>query len=54
MNTCEGIVKKIEFTPEGISLRRSLADNIDSSFRKKITQCFLENIEIKGFTFART
>jgi hypothetical protein len=47
MNTCEGVVKKIEFTPEAISLRKTLAQNIDSSFRKKITQCLLSKTEIE-------
>jgi hypothetical protein len=47
MNTCDGMVQEVNFTPDSILNRKSFAQDLDGSLRKKVLQCLLENTEIK-------
>ncbi len=47
VNTCDEIVNKIEISPVALLASKRFANNIDSNLRKKITQCLMDNIEIK-------
>ncbi len=47
VNTCDEIVNKIEISPVALLASKRFANSIDSNLRKKITQCLMDNIEIK-------
>lgn len=47
MNTCDGIVQEVKFTPDSILNRKSFAQDVDNKLRKKVLQCLLNKTEIE-------